>query len=279
MSSASAILKVEKTSSEKVTLDHPLKSVFGHRAYKIQQPYFQFTEEGYEVSSEDGSETFKAKRPRKIFRSMISGIVGFFAFATTFFLFILCGGLLIKALGLEQALGGIVISFSSVILGISAGFFAAVMLAKLVSPKRRLDLFPKSSVDRPILTITPTSGMFIFNHEYSLNDVDGNHLASFKKNFTESFFRKKWHAFDAQNNYLFSAVEDSLVLALLRRYVGLGRLIPLHFKLQKKSGKPFGHFKRRFSLRDKYDLQYQHDLVEGWLIVAAALLLDTGEER
>jgi hypothetical protein len=260
-----------------VSVPHELANVFKSSQYQIQQPYIQITEEGYNIASTtDNSETYRAVRPRKLMRSFFAALIGVLGFMVTYFVFISLGLVVGKALAgdNEQMMGTVTGIF--VLVGLAVGMVGFVLTSKSIAPKRRATVFKN---DQPILHIDPTSGFFLLNHEYHVKDTAGIPVLTFSKSVLKSLFQIKWHCHDSSGEYLFTAIEDSITFAFMRRYLGLGRLIPLHFNFMRAGGKPFGQFIRRFSLRDKYKLNYQPAAIDGWLMVASAILLDTGENR
>ena len=264
--------KTTSHETNEVTLQHELQNHFLADSYKIQQPYIQIMEEGYAIESGDQKEKYRAVRPRRWGRTIVARLAGlsavFVSFAIGFFVLMFLGKTFTGA--------------GFLILGTLANFglalLAGVVVSKNLSPKRVISLYQGPS-QTPLLSVMPESGFFYFQHHYIVHDSNRRPIAQFKKSYFESFFRKKWHCYDMKGTYLFSAIEDSLILALMRRYLGLGRLIPLHFAFSKNGGTVFGRFTRRFSLRDKYTLEYNRRAADSWLMVTTAILLDTGEER
>ena len=49
-----------------------LDELFTSNAYSIEQPFFQFLQEGYKISAPGGREVFNAVRKRKWFKSIAS---------------------------------------------------------------------------------------------------------------------------------------------------------------------------------------------------------------
>ncbi|MEE3079946.1 MAG: hypothetical protein VX341_11455 [Bdellovibrionota bacterium] len=278
----------EEASYSTVNYSHPLETIFTDISYEIKQPYFQIFTEGYEIRGNNSSEVYNAHRKRNWFRRSLAFMIGIFAFfATAGFIVYLgmvtfVGGAInaesIKSAQMTNDAQAIIPLLSFV--GICLGVVSFVVVTKLLSPIRRTQLFKgEEKVGDPLITITPSSGMFFFNRTYYLLDSNGRKVVIFKRPFLESIFRKRWHAYDKDNNYLFTAIEDSLLLAILRRYLKLGKFIPLHFDLNKNGGKNFASFKKKFAIRDQYDLIHNPKAIASWIIIATAVLLDTGEER
>ena len=246
--------------------------------YEIKQPFFQIFEEGYDIVSTDGRESYQATRPRSIFKNFIARFAGLIGLVATVGLTIFVASFVTGLLGLPDDVDNLTVGFSA-FAGVLLGCVTYVIVARAVAPKRVLTLADKADAKKVWLVITPASSIFLVNHKWNILDCQGKNLAVFKKNFWESLIRRKWHCHSPQGKYLYSAIEDSLVMAILRRCFGIAKYIPMHFSFQKNGGKSFGEFKRRYSIKDKYHLTHDPKAVESWLVLATALLLDTGEER
>jgi len=269
----------DQSSSEMpVFIPSPLADKFRSSKYNIQQPYIQILEEGYKIQSDDQTETYHAVRPRKWFRNFLARGIGFLGLLGVFVGF---SGLSIFYLDKLKFYGPNTIFYMLplvVALSFALGFSTYLFIAKLLSSRREITLYDSNS-KQSLISIKPSSGLFIFNHTYKLYDSSGVVLACFHKNVFKSILQIQWNCSDADGKYVFSATEDSIFMGLLRRYFALGKFIPLHFNFTKSLGKPFGQFIRRYSLRDAYTLSHNPKVAEGWLMVATGLLLDTGEER
>ncbi len=269
---------IEAKSVREIELDHELNDLMRCDKYQIQQPYIQILKEGYAITSEDGSEHYSAVRPKRHFKSLLAKFAGILMaiVGAVLFSYLVFGVFKFK-------------SSSSQILSVLAGlgFFASVALGyiltvKLLMPLRITTLHKgdTGNLGAKVFSVAPSSGVFFFNHEYYLKDGHDKPVIVFKRPYLNSLLQTKWHAYDMHGKYLFTAKEDNLILSILRRYLwGLYRFIPMHFHISKGSGKPFGSFKRRWSLRDKYSLEFSPKHAQGWVVLAAAILLDTGEAR
>ncbi len=259
------VLVTVPNTNDKISAVSDLNRTFLSSKYQIVQPYFQVFKEGYTIVSEDNSETYAAERPRSWFKRFISKFVAWTAGITTFvFLFVF---------SLKLAPGEPAAIIAALLLGITV----AIMTIKFTAPKRNATV---SGLEKnELFSIKPSSGHFFFNHEYNIQSKNGHVMAIFKKRFLDNFFRIHWHCYNPNGQYLFSASEDSIIMSIIRRYFIFGKYIPIHFIFHKQGGKKFGNFTRRFSLKDKYKIDYDTNAIDGWLVVATAILLDTGEER
>ena len=262
--------------SEKISFDHGLQEQFRSDKYQIDQPYFQFTAEGYAISAVDGSEKFTALRPRHIVHGFFANILGFVAFIGVLIgTFVYLGS---QMSGVdEESSKASIMAIVALVVGFGGGFLSYYMVSTFCGPIRQATV--KDAAGAKVMTIEPRSRFQVFHCEFLIRDADGKLLATFKKSFWASIFQTRWHAHDSRGKYMFTAIEDNLFLSVLRRYLNLARFIPMHFMFTKNGGKPFGEFRRGYSLRDKYKLNYNPAAADGWLMVASSILLDTGEKR
>lgn len=260
------------------TVPNELNRIFRSERYQIQQPFFQIRKEGYNIQSEDGTEVYTAVRHRRLLRNFVARVCGFGG--------LIAGGLLSGLLLFSifhslhispKSSLAIILPFVMSLAALGVAFISYIFVSKLVAPIRQAMVV--DATGNPVMNIVPTSSIFIFTHEFMIQDKTGLPMARFKKTIWDSLFRTRWHCHSPEGQYLFSAWEESLFLGLLRRYVRFMSFIPMDFIFAKGSGKPFGRFIRRYSIRDKYQLDYTADATEGWIMVAAAILLDTGEHR
>jgi hypothetical protein len=86
-----------------------------------------------------------------------------------------------------------------------------------------------------------------------------------------------------QGEPICSVMEDSLWLALLRRYLGpLWGLLRTNFDIRLPNGTRVGEYNRKLTLTDQYVLNLTGDpyyLVDRRVALALAILLDTAEGR
>ena len=99
-----------------------------------------------------------------------------------------------------------------------------------------------------------------------------------------AIIRKRWQVFDAQEKLVCVAKEDSIILSLLRRYLGpLFGVLRTNFVLVAPDGEQrFGEFNRKMTLLDRYVLDLTEDegrMFDRRLALALGVMLDTGERR
>jgi hypothetical protein len=213
------------TSRPKLSIKNPLEEIFISSSYSIQQPYIQVMKEGYDILSKDKSESYSAVRPRSWGKSILARIAGFISLLVILIGCITGGSILLG----KQSQLIILLPFASFTLAI-VGY---VFVSKILSPIRVTKLYMAGSEKKPLFTISPSSGLFIFNRSYHLLDQRGKEVVVYKRPYIQSLLRIRWHAYTPKGKYIFTAIEDSLILALIRRYFGLGRFIPMTFSMSR----------------------------------------------
>ncbi|MCP9489882.1 MAG: hypothetical protein MSC31_08395 [Solirubrobacteraceae bacterium MAG38_C4-C5] len=114
-----------------------------------------------------------------------------------------------------------------------------------------------------------------FGGIYEVLDEAERPVGALRRQGMQSLARVRWEILDAGGTTLAVVQEDSLALALLRRFVGLP--LPVGFSFTAPDGGVVGNHKRRFGLRDVYDLQV--DGIDPRLAIAQGIALDVLEQR
>lgn len=112
-------------------------------------------------------------------------------------------------------------------------------------------------------------------------------LGRLRKHYAHNVFRKRWYVESASGERQAMAIEDSVVLSLLRRLLGsLFGVLRTNFILVHAGGPidgtVFGEFNRKLTVFDRYVLDLTGDperLVDRRVAVALGVMLDTGERR
>ena len=142
-------------------------------------------------------------------------------------------------------------------------------------------------VDQHLFMIKSKS-VFEFRGRHDVLDANGAVIGMLEKDFGRSLLRSHWHVRDAAGSELLEAHEASWVVALLRRFAGLGPdlfsllgWLPFNFVLR-RGGHQVGTYKRVLGkFRDRYVLELGPELadVDRRLIVAFAIGLDALQDR
>lgn len=131
--------------------------------------------------------------------------------------------------------------------------------------------------------------VFEFAGRHDVLDDVGTVIGTLEKSFAKSLLRSHWVVRDAAGQELFSAEEQSLVIALVRRFAGyvpvagslLLEYIPFNFTFA-RGGAEAGRYSRVIgSFRDKYVLEPGEELegVDRRLVLAFAVALDALQDR
>jgi len=112
----------------------------------------------------------------------------------------------------------------------------------------------------------------------------GEPLATLRKTYLHNIVRKRWYVTTPRGEPIAMAIEDSIVLSLLRRVLGtfFGFLRTNFIFVRGRDEEVFGEFNRKFTLLDRYVLDLSADAGRTFdrrLAVALGVMLDTGERR
>jgi hypothetical protein len=156
-----------------------------------------------------------------------------------------------------------------------------------LTPKRHIYFYADESKDEFLLQVQQDKKFQFIVATYTVVTPEGECLGRMKKNYLYNFLRKRWDVLDAEGNTTLIAREDSLLLSLLRRFLGpmLG-FLRTNFILVVPGSDGVeatrGEFNRKFTVFDRYVLDLTRDrsrMIDRRLAVALGVLLDTGEHR
>ncbi len=123
-----------------------------------------------------------------------------------------------------------------------------------------------------------------FSASYDVIDSPtGQRVGMLRRKGWQSLARDTWQVYDAREQYLGDLVEDSLGLAMLRRFL-LGSLLPQNYDLLANgSGPRLADYRQRFNpFRYELEIDFREDpagRLDRRLGIAAALLIATIEGR
>ncbi len=174
--------------------------------------------------------------------------------------------------------------------------FAVLLILSLVStvvvlialtPKRHISIYADESRENLLLQVLQDQKIQLVIATYTVLDPQGNRLGRMKKNYLYNLFRKRWDVQDADGRLLLVAREDSLLLSLMRRFLGpFFGFLRTNFILIVPEADGIeitrGEFNRNFTIFDRYVLDLTRDRprrVNRRMAVALGVLLDTGEHR
>ena len=143
--------------------------------------------------------------------------------------------------------------------------------------KEELVVFADEGQSKPTLRIKARN-IFDTSATYDVIDAaSGENVGACQRQGLRSMFRDEWHLLDADGAQIGSVKEDSLMMALLRRFL-FKTLFPQTFLMLDIGGNPLGKIKQRFNpFQLSYDVEF--DGIDHRLGVATTVLLLAIEGR
>jgi hypothetical protein len=254
--------------------------VFEHDKFLLKQKRIAINEK-YTIHNERNEPIVFVERPTYLFRAIL-GAMGV--------VIVILAGTIGSFVGM--AFVGSAVPGNSVLPPVTftalLGLTLAVTLFAAVNffPKRHISFYGDKDRSRLLLSVQQDSKWQVFVATYSLFDAEGLYLANFSKNVFTNLFRKRWRCTAPDGEPLCTAFEDSVILALARRFLGtMMGLLRTNFVIvqgSQPSGPLLGEFNRKFTLFDRYVLDLSHDATRSLdrrVAIALGVLLDTGERR
>ena len=224
----------------------------------------------YEVWAEDGTPILYVERPTYPVRTVLAYLVG--------------------ALAASIVLGWTAVAADSemvnplaALLGYGLAFATFVVVSMSARPRRHVTVYRDDSRAAPVLRVMQDQRIAVLVRTYTIVGNDGTVLARLRKNYGHNVFRKRWSLAGPDGREIALAIEDSVILSLLRRVLGpFFGLLRTNFVLQRPDGEVLGEFNRKFTLLDRYVLDLTADgdrQLDRRLALATGIMLDTGERR
>lgn len=240
-------------------------SIFDRDRFLMRQRVFTIHEK-YEIWDEEGRPILFVERPGHYLRNLAALFGGLFA-----------GGVaVVPFFWLSESLESEV----PIVVGIVAAIVALVVVIGLLSKKRHVHFYRDDSKQELLLEVLQDQKLAFLTHTFTVNDPGGRTLARLRKNLLTDIFRKKWSCISPDGRPLWEAKEDSVLMALVRRF--LTRLVPLCFIFCLPGGQVVGEFNRKFTILDRYVLDLSNDSMRALdrrVALAMGVMLDTGERR
>jgi hypothetical protein len=170
------------------------------------------------------------------------------------------------------------------IIGALLAFAACLCVGILLSAKRHVSFYRDASKAEKLLTVLQDAKFQPITATFTVLDRDGQPLCKLHKNILYNLIRKRWYCYRPDGSLLCLAMEDSILLSLLRRFLGpmLGLLRTNFIIVPPNSEQVIGEFNRKFTLFDRYVLDLTRDYertLDRRIAVAMGVMLDTGERR
>ncbi|HSF05789.1 MAG TPA: hypothetical protein VLG10_08370 [Methylomirabilota bacterium] len=225
----------------------------------------------YEVWSEDGVPVCFVERPTYPIRTILAYVVAFLA----------------ATLVLERTLLRGLEAGAGEMLGLALAGITFFLVATSLRPKRHVTIYRNESRGEVLLRIWQDQRVALLTRTFTVSSARGDVLARLRKYHIHNLVRKRWYVETPGGERMALAIEDSIVLSLLRRVLGpLFGLLRTNFILiagrGATDGVVIGEFNRKLTLLDRYVLDLRPDTdrrLDRRVALALGIMLDTGERR
>jgi uncharacterized protein YxjI len=248
--------------------------IFDRDIFLLRQKHLAINEK-YTVSDESGSPIVYVERPAHLLRNLLALLVGL---AATVVVIGLVAAALVLALGKDAALSALPF------VGWPVGFLTFVVVGSAASKKRHITFYRDEAKRERLLEILQDKKLQLIIATFTVRDMRGQPVARLRKNYIYNIFRKRWEIRTMAGQVAFVAMEDSIILSLLRRVLGpLFGLLRTNYVFLGPDGRSvLGEFKRKMTILDRYALDLKRDRhrkLDRRLALALGVMLDTGERR
>ena len=246
---------------------------FDRDMFLLRQQILKISEK-YDVCDEQGNKIIFVERPAHLLRNLGAILVT---------LAIIFGGITALSALPASTTQSPVVAWA-VVVGMIAIIVGALAAGIALSVKRHITFYRDQSKRERLLSILQDKKFQPVTMTYTVRDARGRPIARFGKNWLFNFFRKRWYVWGPDGQVLFLAKEDSIILSLLRRFLGplYGLLRTNFIFLPAGTEDVIGEFKRKFTILDRYVLDMTSDpqrLMDRRIAIALGVMLDTGERR
>ena len=250
---------------------------FDRDIFLLRQQLLKISEK-YDVGDEQGNKIIFVERPAHFLRNLGALLVA----AVIFF-----GGIIGLAALPSSNTQSPTIAWL-VMIGMLIVFVGAIAAGISLSAKRHVTFYRDESKRERLLDILQDKKFQPITSTYTVRDARGRPIARLGKNVLFNVIRKRWYVWapggGADPQVLFLAKEDSVILSLLRRFIGplFGLLRTNFIFLPAGSEDVIGEFKRKFTILDRYVLDMSGDperTMDRRIAIALGVMLDTGERR
>jgi uncharacterized protein YxjI len=242
---------------------------FDRDVFLLRQRVFTIASK-YEVWAEDGTPILYVERPTYPMRTLLAYMV---AVMTTLTIMGWATG------SLTREGSGLII-----LLSVPVAAFLFLMISMSLRPRRHVTIYRDESRRETLLRVIQDQRVAFLTRTYTVVTATGETLAVLRKTYLHNIVRKRWYVTAPGGAPLAMAIEDSIVLSLLRRIIGplLGFLRTNFVLVRGQDAEIFGEFNRKFTLLDRYVLELSADSARTFdrrVAVALGVMLDTGERR
>ena len=227
----------------------------------------------YEVWAADGTPILYVERPTYPLRTLVAYLVG-----------VVAGFVALAGLGRVAGGAGPVAGPLLMLLAFPVTAFAFVVVSMSLRPLRHVTVYRDESRAEVVVRVLQDQRVALLTRTYTVLARSGEPIAKLRKTYIHNVVRKRWYVEAPDGRALAMAVEDSIVLSLLRRVLGpLFGVLRTNFVLVRgENAEVFGEFNRKFTLLDRYVLDLSADPGRAFdrrVALALGVMLDTGERR
>ncbi len=249
--------------------DRPeLDLVFMRKKFLLRQKHLAISEKYY-VWDEGGKVILFIQRPAHLVRGCLAALGGIAAGA------VVGAGLF----GLSSLLPEEARSIG-IMVAVFAGLAALLLTIIQLMPKRHVYFYRDDTKREMLLQVDQDQKFAVLVATYTVKDPAGKVLARLRKNYLYNLIRKKWQCYAPDGTLLATIKEDSLILALVRRFVAAFKT---NFVILKgDTDQQIGQFNRKWTILDRYVLDMTADTgdhLDLRVALAIGVMLDTGERR
>jgi uncharacterized protein YxjI len=248
--------------------------VFDRDLFLLRQQMLRISEK-YDVGDEKGHNIIYIERPAHLLRNLgavLAAVVVWFLVFSAF------------AAVADQAPPQSATRAILTVLGVVLAFVGALAVGVPLSAKRHVTFYRDASKRDRLIEVFQDKKWQPITMTFTVRDFRGKPLARLAKNILYNLIRKRWYVFAPDGRLSYVAKEDSVILSLLRRFLGplFGLLRTNFIILRADSEDVIGEFKRKFTILDRYVLDMSADpqrTMDRRVALALGVMLDTGERR
>jgi hypothetical protein len=244
---------------------------FDRDVFLLRQRVFTIRSK-YEVWAENATPILYVERPTYPLRTLGASIVGVVA------------GFMVLAWLSRVAAADPLAGPLLVLLAVPIAAFVFVVVSMALRPLRHVTVYRDESRAEVLLKVRQDQRVALVTRTYTVLAKGGEPIAKLRKTYIHNIVRKRWYVAAPDGRPLALAIEDSIVLSLLRRVLGplFGFLRTNFLLVRGEHAEVFGEFNRKLTLLDRYVLDLSADPARTFdrrIALALAVMLDTGERR
>jgi hypothetical protein len=148
-----------------------------------------------------------------------------------------------------------------------------------------LKIYTDTTMAQELLHIKQNNGFDAWGSFDLYDSANGQHVCNFTRKFWAGILQRKWIVSTPEGQELLMIQEDSLLKSLLRRFGGgffppIALILRTNLNFRSLDGTTdFGAFNRKFSLRDRYEINRTSPDLDGRILWAVGPLLDNAGGR